>query len=425
MKTKFNRRQFIRRSSLAASGVFFIGASASFGKAARSPNEKLNIGCIGTSNRARANINGVKGENIVAVCDIDQKFLDGAKRDFPGAKTYSDFRKLIEQSDIDAIVVATPDHTHAVAAIAALKSGRPVYCEKPLTRTISELRKLLKAAQDSKLPTQMGNQIHSTPHYRRVVELVQRGVIGTVSEVHCWADHLWPQADPTPGQVPANLNYDLWLGPVKPIPYSTDYHPFNWRRWWHFGGGTLSDFCCHLMDLPYWALDLKHPQTIEADGPPVHPQGVPPQLKVTYTYGPQGRTRGLKMFWYSGGRRPEVPLPQWGNGVLFIGDKGMLLTDYGKHVLLPEKSFVGFQPPKPFIPESPGHHEEWIRACKGQGKPACHFGYGALLTEAGLLGNVAYRTGKKIEWDAEAMKAKNCPEADQYIHHDYREGWTI
>jgi predicted dehydrogenase len=255
--------------------------------------------------------------------------------------------------------------------------------------------------------------------------LVKSGAIGPVREVHCWVGSVWDTMPKPAGEpVPPTLDYEQWLGPVEQRPYSKEYHPFKWRRWWVFGGGTLSDFCCHLTDLAFWALDLKAPLTIEAEGPPPDAECAPPWLIVRYEYAARGAAPPVKLIWYSA-KRPPIELPKWGNGVLFVGDKGMLLTDYERHVLLPEKDFEGFVPPAPFIKDSIGHHAEWIHACKTKAPTTCNFGYGALLTEAGLLGNVAYRCGKKIEWDAVAMRAKNCPEAGQYIQHHYRSGWKI
>jgi predicted dehydrogenase len=425
MRAQVSRRQFIKRSALAATGTWLAAPHLAFGKKL-SPNERMNIGVIGTANRAADDLAGVHGENIVAVCDIDTNYLASARKQFSWATAYTDFRQLLEQKNIDAIVVATPDHTHAVATVAALHSGRHVYCEKPLTHTVSEARIVAETTRTSGLVTQMGNQIHASNNYRRVVELVKSGAIGPVHEVHCWVNSTWSGGrHPTEGTVPANIDYDRWLGPVEYLPYSPDYLPRNWRSWWHFGGGTLADFCCHLTDLAFWALDIKAPLTVEAEGPPVDAEWAPPWLIVRYEYPARGEAPPVKLTWYSGDRRPPYQLPKWGNGVLFVGDKGMLLTDYEKHVLLPEKDFAGFTPPPPSIPNSIGHHAEWINACKTNGKTTCHFEYGAMLTEAGLLGNVAYRVGKKIEWDPKHLRAKNCPDADQYIQHHYRSGWRI
>ena len=424
MKSHLNRRQFIKRSAAIGAGAYFAGPYLSFGKI--SPNEKLNLGVVGTHNRAKDDIDGVQGENIVAICDVDQNYLDAAQKRFPGAKQYKDFRKMLEQKDIDAVVIGTPDHTHAVATVAALQSGRHVYCEKPLTHTISEARIVAATTRKTGLVTQMGNQIHASNNYRRVVELVRSGAIGPVHEVHCWVDSRWDTLPVPAGEpVPASLDYDQWLGPVAFRPYSHEYLPFNWRRWWDFGGGCLSDFCCHMTDLAFWSLDIKSPTTVEAEGPTPDASCAPLWLIVRYEYPARGSQPPVKLVWYSGDRRPEYQLPKWGNGVLFVGSKGMLLTDYEHHVLLPEKDFAGFVPPEPTIPNSIGHHAEWIHAIKHQGKTTCHFEYGAMMTEAGLLGNVAFRTGKKIEWDAANMRAKNCPEADEYIQHHYRQGWAI
>jgi predicted dehydrogenase len=430
MKNQFTRRQFIQKTSLFTTGVFFIGKASTFGQRRISPNEKLNIGQIGVWNRAGANLKEVSSQNIVALCDVDDNFLSAVSKNYPGAKPHHDFRKLLEQKDIDAVVIGTPDHTHAVATVAALQSGRHVYCEKPLTHTISEARIVAQTAKKFKRVTQMGNQIHASNNYRRVVELVKSGAIGTVREVHVWVDAVYGNiGKPVPAPVPPHLHYDLWLGPIAPNPYSPKYHPKDWRNYWAFGGGTMSDFCCHHMDLSHWALDLRAPISVEAEGPSVDEIEVPTWVIVTFNYPARGSKPPVKLVWYQGGKRPPFPecsKESWAdNGTLFIGSKGKLQSSYGTHRLLPEKDFKDFVPPKPFIPNSIGHHEEWIQACKTGGPTTCNFDYGGALTEAGLLGNVAYRVGKKIEWDAKSLRAKNCPEADQFIQHHYRDGWKI
>ncbi len=434
------RRRFIRSSALAlAAGPSLLAATAPQVRRI-SPNSKLNIGVVGVAGRGADNLAGVKGENIVALCDIDSTRLAAAAAKFPGARTFSDFRRMLELPEIDAVVVSTPDHTHAVIAKSAMEGGRPVYCEKPLTHTVSEIRVLAAAARKSGVVTQTGNQIHATANYRRVVELVQAGAIGAVREVHHWANSVWetkpfPKGEP----VPPNISYDGWLGPVQPVPYSAEWVHFNWRRWWHFGGGALSDFCCHHMDLGVWALRLGLPTSIEAEGPPVDPHCAPQWLKVRYQFPARGALPPVMMVWYSGDKRPQLDgtpdLSKWGGGTLFIGDQGMLLADYSRHMLLPEEVFRDFKKPEPTLAASVGHHEEWIRACKGEnlalpqfapmGRTNSPFAYGAILTEIGLLGSVAFRTGKRIEWDAANLKAKGAPEADRFIHHDYREGWKL
>jgi len=428
---RLSRRAFLKRASRTAAGALWLGAIAPVRSA--SPNSKLNIAVIGVANRGGANLEGVKSQNLVALCDVDDKYLTAAAQKFPPAKTYHDFRRLMDQSGIDAIVVSTPDHTHAVAVVAALQSGRHVYCEKPLTRTISECRIVTELARKQRRVTQLGTQIHAGNNYRRVVELIQAGAIGAISEVHVFVRALNGGMDRPTATPPApdHLHYDLWIGPVEHRPYSPEYHPNKWRNWWAFGGGALADFGCHYMDLPFWALGLRHPSAIEiVDGPPVHAESTPPWLIVRYEYRARENQPPLNLIWYHGGKRPEIDLSsekaaKWPSGVLFVGDKGKLLADYTKHLLLPEKDFKDFVRPAASIPNSIGHHLEWIEACKTSGATSCRFDYSGPLTEAALLGNVAYRAGKKLMWDHAHLKATNCPEAQAFIQHHYRNGWKI
>ena len=428
-----SRRRFLTRSATVAAGVGL--SSISFARAARriSPNEKLNIAMIGTANQAGWNLGNVGHENIVALVDIDQHFLAAAAQKYPGAKTYSDFRRALDRNDIDAVVVATPDHTHAVATALALHSGRHVYCEKPLTRTISECRAIRELARKKKLATQMGTQIHAGKNYRRVVELIQSGAIGAVREVHVWVGGGYGNKElPTEKPpVPVHIDYELWLGPVDYRPYSPEYLPFNWRHWWVFGGGTLADLGCHHVDLSHWALGLTTPDTVEViDGRKPHPESAPHYLQVLYSYPARGSKPPVALTWYHGNKRPpqfaEGKLPKWGNGTLFVGEGGkMLLADYDKHVLLPEAQFAGFQPPAPTIPDSIGHHKEWIRACKTGEPTTCNFDYSGALTEAVLLGNVAFRAQKKLTWDSKHLKAIGTPEADAFLNYHYRSRWKL
>jgi predicted dehydrogenase len=429
-----NRRQFLTRSATTAAGLW-IAAPQFLRAQAVSPQEKLNIGVIGVNGQGGYSIGQLKDiTNIVALCDVDDQRLAPVAQKFPAAKTYRDFRRLVDQKDIDAIVVATPDHTHAVASVAALKSGRHLYCEKPLARTISEARAVTRLARSTGLVTQIGTQIHAQPNYRRVVELIRMGAIGEVSEVHVWVNSTYGGKERYKEfpPVPKHLDWELWLGPIHEQPYHPDWTHFNWRHWWHFGGGSLADFGCHYMDLPFWALDLHHPVAVEADGPPVHAESTPPWLVVRYQF-PARVKEGthwapLKLTWYHGGKYPtelvsEEMHKKWSSGVLFIGKKGMLLADYGRHTLLPEKEFEGFKKPAPFIQDSLGHHKEWVQAIKTGGTTTCRFDYSGPLTETALLGNVAYRVGRKVEWDFGKMKAVNEPEADKFIQHDYRKPW--
>jgi predicted dehydrogenase len=431
MSTRFTRRRFLGVSSTLAAGVWLGGCTTAQGPRRLSANEKLNIGVIGTANRAREDISGVQNENIVALCDVNDTFLAAAQEKFPAARTCSDFRKLLEQKDVDAVVVACADHTHAVATAMALRIGKHVYCEKPLTHTVYEARAIAKlAAKHKHQATQMGTQIHARDNYRRVVELVQSGAIGAISEVHVWCEKSLGTADrPTDMQpVPTDLHWDLWLGPAPARPYHSTYVPKTWRHWWDFGEGILGDMACHYMDLPFWALGLKYPETIEAEGPPVHPETTPPWLIVRYHF-PAGKHHGpLPLTWYDGGKRPELADKlklDWRNGVLFVGSKGMLVADYGRRKLLPEAQFAGFEPPAPFISNSVGHHQEWINACKTGSPTTCNFAYGSVLTETVLLGNVAYRTGQRLEWDGPHLKVKNTAQAGNYLGTEYRGGWEL
>ncbi|MBA4147456.1 MAG: Gfo/Idh/MocA family oxidoreductase [Verrucomicrobia bacterium] len=428
MNPKISRRIFLRNSSIAAA-TFWIGSSA-FGKG-KSPNDKLNIGIIGTANRAGSNISGVKHQNIVALCDVDDNYLAAASARFPEAKKYNDFRKLLEQKDIDAVVISTTDHTHAVATAAGLKSGRHVYCEKPLTHTVEEARAISQlTARNKKLATQMGTQMHATENYRRVVELVQKDAIGPVTECHVWCHK--SRTAPVPTEyppVPAHLHWDLWIGPVKSRPYHPIFHPKEWRVFWQFGNATLGDMGCHYLDLVFWALKLRTPTSIEAEGPAPHPEAVPEWLIAHWDFPKRGKLPPVKLHWYDSGKRPalldEMGIKGWLDGVMFVGEKGVLIADYTKHVLYPENKFEGFVAPAPFIPKSIGHYEEWIQACKTGSPTSCNFDYGAALTETVLLGLVAFRSGGKLEWDASKLRVKNNRDAEKFIQKQYRAGWTI
>jgi hypothetical protein len=415
---------------------------------ARNLNQKLNIACVGVGGRGAENLASVAGENIVALCDVSQSALEQAAVKHPQARKFTDFRRLFRHArDFDTVVVSTCEHTHALVTLAALQHGKHVYCEKPLTHNVWEVRVIREAAAKAKVATQMGIQIHAGDNYRRVVELVQSQAIGAVREVHVWVARAWGhqsadeakkhqdivsvQGRPTEAQpVPAGLDWDLWLGPAPKRPFHEVYVPGpKWYRWWDFGNGTMSDLGSHWNDLVFWALDLKAPLAIEAAGPPPHPELAPASMQVTYEYGARGKQPAVKLTWYQGANKPAIWLkggiPQWDSGVLFMGDQGMLLADYGKHTLLPEKQFAGFQRPAPSIPNSIGHHAEWLNACKTGAPTTCNFEYSGWLTEANHLGNVAYRVGKKLEWDPAAVRCPNAPEADPYLRRKYRSGWNL
>ncbi len=414
-------------------------------------NDRLKVAFIAVGGRGGGNLRTIAGTgkvDVFAICDVDSRFLDNAGELFPKAKKFRDFRKLYDSvgKEIDAVVVSTAEHTHAYATMPALQLGKHVYCEKPLAYNIYETRKITEAAAKAGVVTQMGTQIHASANYHRVVELIQYGAIGDVHEAHVWVSRAWglqskeeakkhdrlfvdnrPSEAMTP---PDFLDWDLWLGPAPKRPFHKVYFPGpNWYRWWDFGNGTMSDLGSHWNDLPYWALQLDAPETVEAFGIPPHPEIAPASMTAEYHYGARGDLSPVKLTWYQGTHKPEIwkrgEIPKWGSAVLFVGSKGMLLSDYGKHVLLPEDKFAGFQRPEPFIPDSPGHHQEWVNACLDGGQTGSPFSYAGPLTEANHLGNVAYRVGKKITWDAETMKCVGCPEADPFIRRTPREGWSL
>jgi len=429
-----NRRQFLKQSSTAAAGFWIAGRQTGFGQE-KSPNAKVNVGHIGVAGmRGQDHLNAMAGQNIVALCDVDDKNLAQAALKLPMAAKYSDFREMLEkEKSLDCVVVSTPDHIHAPAGVMAMKLGRHLYSEKPLARTVYEVRVMTETARERKLQTQMGTQIHSGDNYRRVVELVQGGAIGPVKEAHVWLGGTQWTASGLPKEgapAPESLHWDLWLGPSEERPYSTRYHPAKWRCYWNFGGGHLADMGCHYIDLVFWSLNLKHCLTAEAEGPEVDPHGAPPWLVAKWSFPARGEMPPCTLTWHHGDKQPaqlaEGKLGEWkGPGVLFVGEKGMIVSDYGKHRLLPEADYKEFKRPEPTIAKSVGHHQEWIDAIRG-GKPAlCNFDYAGPLAETVLLGNVAYRSGKKLEWDAAALKAKNCPEADPFLKREYRKGWTL
>lgn len=447
-----DRRQFLKSSTAAAAGAmaFSPGLFADEKPAAKqAESDKLRVAVIGCGGRGGSNLKSVSSsENIVALCDVNQQNLNRAAAAFPKATSEKDFRRVFDHADrFDAVVVSTCEHTHAFATLPALQLGKHVYCEKPLTHSVYEARVIREAAMKAGVATQMGTQIHAGNNYRRVVELVQSGAIGPVRECHIWVGRAWgrqSEADAKANRdrvyveerpkiedpIPDGLDWDLWIGPAPYRPFNNVYFPGpKWYRWWDFGNGTMSDLGSHWIDLPFWALKLRAPLTIEAGGPEPHSEIAPASMEAHYEYGPRGDMPAVNVHWYQGANKPEIwksgGIPKYGSGVLFIGDDGMLLSDYGKHVLLPEEKFKNFTRPEPFIPPSLGHHAEWIHAAKTGDPTTCNFEYAGWLTEANHLGNVAFRTGKKLEWDAENMKAKNAPEADQFIRREYRDGWKL
>ena len=442
-----------RRGFLASSAAAGIASTAlTSPNRAFAANDRMKVGFIGVGGRGGNNLKTIQSTgaiDVAAICDIDRRYLDRASEKYPDAAKFRDFRKLYDSvgKDLDAVVVSTTEHTHAYATMPALQLGKHVYCEKPLAYNIYETRRVTEEAAKAGVVTQMGTQIHAGENYHRVVELIQAGAIGAVTEAHTWVGRAWGLqskedaeknkdrlfVDKRPAEAmapPEYIDWDLWLGPAPSRPFNEVYFPGpNWYRWWDFGNGTMSDLGSHWNDLPYWALELDAPRTVEAFGDAPHPEIAPASMSAVYEYGPRGNSPAVKLSWYQGSHKPEIwksgGIPQWASGVLFVGTKGMLLSDYRKHVLLPENDFKDFERPPQTIPKSPGHHQEWVQACLGNGSTGSPFSYAGPLTEANHLGNVAYRVGKKITWDAKNMKCIDCPEADPFIRRKPRDGWSL
>jgi len=430
MPNRLTRRQMLRNTTLAGVGVWASGR-VGLGKE-KSPNEKLNIACIGVGGRGRSDLAGVASQNIVALCDADDRRAAGTYKKYPNVKRFADYRKLLDEMDrqIDAVVVATPNHIHAPASVTAMRMGKHCYCEKPLSHSVYESRVAAQVAAEKKVATQMGTQIHASGNFRRIVELIRAGAIGPVRAFHIWSRKGRGAGDrpkETP-PVPKGLDWDVWLGPAPYRPYHPCYVPHDWHYWWDFGGGSLGNMGCHYYDLGFWALGLRYPTSVEASGSPVHPASTPAELNLRYEFPARGNMPPAILTWSQGRKAPpiwiEKQLPGWAWGA-FVGDKGILAASYPKRMLLPEKKFADFKPPDPTIPDSIGHHREWILACKTGGPTTCNFDYSGAVTEAVLLGNVAFRLGKKIQWDPANLKVTNDPNADPYIKREYRKGWTL
>lgn len=455
-QTNISRRDFIKGTA-AVAAFTIVPRSVLGGPGNTPPSDKLNIAGVGIGGMGKENIKACESENIVALCDVDWNYAADVFKQYPNAKKWKDFRKMLdEQKDIDAVVVATPDHAHAVVAMAAMQRGKHVYVQKPLTRTVYEARMLTEAARKHKVATQMGNQGHSSEGIRLICEWIWNGAIGDVREVHCWTNRpVWPQGIDRPKDtppVPETLDWDQWIGPAPYRPYNPAYHPFNWRAWLDFGAGALGDMGCHVMDPPFWALKLKYPVSVEAS----HSYDVREMWKridntesyprasvVHYQFPAREGMPPVKLHWYDGGILPESPadlepgrdarkLGSDGSGTLFMGDKGVLVCGCygGSPRLIPESKMREFERPSKTLPRivggKDGHERDWIRACK-DGKPASsNFDYSGPLTETVVMGNLAMlNPGKKLNWDGEKMKVTNDDQANTYVNVPYREGWSL
>ncbi|HWB08100.1 MAG TPA: Gfo/Idh/MocA family oxidoreductase [Pirellulales bacterium] len=449
----FHRRRFLQ--GLSATGIGYWVAGRQGETFADSPNDRINIACIGVGGKGSSDTDHAGNHaNIVALCDIDDKRLHDKAQKFPQAKTYNDYRKLLDEmhAHIDAVVVSTPDHTHTPAAVRAMRLGKHVYCQKPLTHSVAEARLMRDTARQHKVATQMGNQGTAHTGFRRGVEIIRSGAIGPVREVHVWTNRpfkYWKQAPdivarPTETPpVPPHVHWDLFLGTAPERPYHPVYHPHDWRGWWDFGTGSLGDMACHTTNLPFMALKLGYAVRVSAISGEINPETYPAWATITYEFPARGDLPAVKLTWYEGARNGERNLPRpellqgetpSSSGALLVGEKGAMFSpnDYGaEQKLLPVKEFEGYQPPEPTIARMPGddiddnQKAEWVRAIRGGPAALSNFDYAAVLTETMLLGNVAVRLGKALDYDAEKMQVTNCPEAAALINPPYRKGWEI
>lgn len=468
---KTTRRAFVRDAAFAVAAFNIVPGAVVGLNGQTPPSEKLNIAGIGLGGQGGSDIGQFPNHNIVALCDVDWDHAAGPFKKFPRARQWKDFRKMLdEQKDIDAVVIATPDHWHAFASMAAMNLGKHVYCEKPLTHSVWEARQVALAARSKKIATQMGNQGQASGQTRLLSELVWSGAIGPIREAHIWTDRpsngllneYWPQGIARPKetpQVPAHLDWDMWLGPAPLRPYHPAYAPFKWRGWWDFGTGALGDIGCHSFDPVFRALKLGHPLSVEASSTRVNDETYPLSSMVTYHFAardeasqanntqarsPEAAAASrvamppLKLVWYDGGLRPGRPeeLPDGvemqTTGMLLVGDRGKILGGQQGFQVLPESLSKEVGTPAQKIPRSEGHYNEWAAACKGGPPAGSNFDWAGPLAEVVLLGNVALRlqlrqemAKHKLLWDSENLRITNLPKANDFLRRDYRSGWSL
>jgi predicted dehydrogenase len=441
---KTSRRQLLKAAGAVA--AFTIVPRHVLGQGQTPPSEKLQMACIGVGGRGRANVNGVKGENVIALCDVDERRAAETFQAFPQVRRFRDYRKMFDalDKDIEAVTVATPDHTHAVIALEAIRRGKHVYCEKPLAHSIYEVRRLMQAAHEHQVVTQLGNQGHSFDTIRMFCEWIWDGAIGSVTEVHATCGSVHCRVKDLPRlkeehEVPPELDWDLWLGPAQWRRYHPLYLPGTWRSWMPFGCGTIGDWTCHVVDPVFWALDLGAPKTVRAEvtgyDPKAHADTFPMGTVVTYEFAAKGRRGPVKLVWFDGVQTPPRPqeleegrkIPR--TGAIVIGAKGKIM--YGSHGagsarIIPEAEMKAYERPPQTLPRVKGHHEDWLKAIRTGGRAGSNFDYGGPLTELALLGIIATKlAGQKLEWDGPNARFTNCSEANQYIHPSFRQGWTL
>jgi predicted dehydrogenase len=431
----------LKSTALTGVGVFVAGTAAA--EESKSPNERLRFACIGVGGKGASDSSDAKRHgDVVAICDVDNDTLEKAgSKSFPKASKYNDFRKLLDEmgKNIDGVTVSIPDHMHAPVSAMAMRMGKACYTQKPLARTIHEARRLGEIANETGVATQMGNQGTSFTFLRKTAAAVRAGVIGNVKEVHVWTNRpTWAQGGPRPPEsaVPANVHWDLWLGPAPERPYAPGYHPHSWRGWWDFGSGALGDMACHTVNMPFMALDLRDPTAVQAETSGHNRDSYPKWSVIKYDFPANANRPGLVMTWYDGGKTPAADLfddvAMSKTGVLLIGDRGKLLAP-GDYCETGHKLFGGATEKKADYERSPGHFTELANAIKGGPAPRSNFAnYAAPLTETILLGNLAVwaapqadSQGKRIEWDAKNLKPTNAPEVEGLVKPVYRAGYQL
>jgi len=439
----FSRAGFLRMVAAGVSG-FQIVPRYVLGRGMTPPSDKLNIAGIGIGGQGGGLLRdpAIAGQNIVALCDVDWNYAARTARNFPNVERFDDYRVMLERvKGLDAVMIATPDHMHAPITIAALRAGKHVYVEKPMAHTIEEARVMTRVARETALVTQMGNNGHANDSLRQTREWIQAGVIGAIKEVHCWSDRpgkWWTQDRERPTEepaTPAEMEWNLWLGAAPVRPYHSYYHPKAWRGWFDFGTGALGDMAVHNIDPAFYALDLDAPTATESKSSPLKNESYPSWQIITWEFAAKGNRPALKAYWYDGDKKPQRPteleagLELGDNGIYFVGDKGVMLCGgwSGTPCLIPQSKRETFRTPPPTIPRSIGHRAEWVQACKDR-KPEdakAGFAYSGPFTEALLVGNLATRLQKRIEWDSVNMRATNALEAEPLIRKRYRSGFGI
>ena len=430
------RRQFLTTTAAAVPGFF---AAHGYGAApAEGPADKLNIAVIGLGGQGAVNLKCVKSQNIVALCDVDEQRGAKAFEEFPKVRRFTDFRTMFDalEKEIDGVVISTPDHTHFHPAWWAMERGKHVYLEKPLAHEIEEVRRLTEAARSKGLATQLGSQRHALAGLRAGVEFARSGLLGTITEVHSWIKSSRGLPDPQPEvlPVPAGLDWDLWLGPAPMRPYTKGFAPYDWRFWWEFGTGESGNWGCHILDIPFWALELGHPVHVAGSGPAPDPARTPKQLVSRLDFPARRSASGAELppvsvHWYQGTppilaeRGIDAKLLEKKN-TLFVGTAGMLLCGFDGWALLPAATFAEVKEPPRTLSPSPGFHREWIDACRGGPPATCHFDYAGPLSESVLLANIAYRVQGEFAWDAAAMKSSR-EDVNAMLRREYRAGWRV